>query len=237
MSKTLYYLGHFSDIADTFKDFVDRCVMVKQGDIWALHELTQQDVVVFGGGTDINPSLYNTKKSVRTHCNSVDPGSRDAFERAVFNYARKNGTMMLGICRGAQLLAALSGHALYQDISGHGSTHQIEKVKDSDVDFAAFPQYSPCISTHHQAVREMEDGVPMDILYHASPFLSHYAMITDDEIIDTKKDPSYEEIEIYTIPDYKILGIQGHPEYASNNHPFTDLSRKLFKHYQQEWSN
>jgi gamma-glutamyl-gamma-aminobutyrate hydrolase PuuD len=234
MSKTLYYLGHFSDIADTFKDFVDRCVMVKQGDIWALHKLTQQDVVVFGGGTDINPSLYNTKKSVRTHCNGVGPGSRDAFERDVYNYSIEKRAMMLGICRGAQLLAALSGHALYQDISGHGSTHQIEADPDF-VNIKKFPQYAPCISTHHQAVRKMDNS--MKVLYTSIPKLSPYAVITDDEIIDTKEDPDYEEIEIYTIPSLKILGIQGHPEYANNNHPFTDLSRKLFKHYQQEWSN
>jgi gamma-glutamyl-gamma-aminobutyrate hydrolase PuuD len=234
MSKTLYYLGHFSDIADTFKDFVDRCVMVKQGDLTALHKLTEEDVVVFGGGTDINPLLYKTKQSRRTHCNEFRAGSRDMFEMGVYNHARYEGAMMLGICRGAQLLAALSGHSLYQDISGHGSTHQIEADPDF-VDIKKFPQYAPCISTHHQAVRKMDNS--MKVLYTSTPKLSPYAVITDDEIIDTKKDPDYEEIEIYTLPALKILGIQGHPEYASNNHPFTDLSRKLFKHYQQEWSN
>ena len=234
MSKTLYYLGHFSDIADTFKDFVDRCVYVKQGDIGALKNLKEDDVVVFGGGTDINPILYQTKKSRQTFCHAAGPGTRDEHEAAVFDLAVKKRAMMLGICRGSQLLAALSGHTLYQDISGHGRDHQIEADPDF-VDLNKFPQHSFCISTHHQAVRKMDNS--MQVLYTASPKLSYYAVITDDKVIDTKEDPDYEEVEIYTIPKYKILGIQGHPEYAANDHPFTDLSRKLFKHYQQEWSN
>lgn len=234
MSKTLYYLGHFADIASVFEDFVDRCVMVKEHH--PVPTMTKDDVLVFGGGTDINPVLYGAKKSRHTHCHAWNQNSRDHHELDAYHQARREGAMMLGICRGSQFLAAVAGHALYQDVSGHGNNHHI-KAKPDTVDLSLFPEESLCISTHHQMVRKKDTSPnPMEVLYISSPTLTKAAVITDDEIVIPKEDPDFEEIEIYTVPNLKILGIQGHPEYAPNSHPFTDLSRKLFQHYQQEWS-
>ena len=53
------------------------------------------EVVLFTGGEDVTPSLYNCKKHVSTYCNP----NRDLAEKEVFNKIKEN-QIALGICRG-----------------------------------------------------------------------------------------------------------------------------------------
>ncbi len=70
------------------------------------------DGVVITGGHDVEPTLYKAEAEVRGH---YDP-ERDAFESAVIQRALDDGTPLLGICRGAQLLNVRLGGTLFQDL-------------------------------------------------------------------------------------------------------------------------
>ena len=70
------------------------------------------DGVVITGGHDVEPALYKAEAEVVGH---YDP-ERDAFESRVIDAALADGTPLLGICRGAQLLNVRKGGTLFQDL-------------------------------------------------------------------------------------------------------------------------
>ena len=79
------------------------------------------DLIVFSGGADISPSIYGE----RNYASHVNP-ARDAWETTVYTYAVENHIPCLGICRGHQLLNALSGGKLVQNITdSHPGIHNL----------------------------------------------------------------------------------------------------------------
>ncbi len=71
------------------------------------------DGFLLTGGDDVDPALYNHTKSKK--CGTPNP-TRDELERVVFEYALDHDRPILGICRGIQLINALCGGDLYQDL-------------------------------------------------------------------------------------------------------------------------
>lgn len=102
------------------------------------------DVVMFTGGEDINPALYGETPWPET---SPPNHPRDAREKLIFEHCIQYNKPMIGICRGAQLLCALSGGKLLQHVEGHGRTHNIRTNKDAEF---------PVTSTHHQIMQPQE---------------------------------------------------------------------------------
>ena len=80
------------------------------------------DILIFEGGTDINPEIYGEKPGKYTQ--RPDSG-RDNIEIDAFNLARDENIPMIGICRGAQLFTALLGGKLIQHVNGHMGNHEI----------------------------------------------------------------------------------------------------------------
>ncbi len=81
------------------------------------------DGILFPGGLDIEPSLYNTTRTPL--CGKSDVQT-DRFQIALFHEARKQGKPILGICRGVQLINVASGGTLFQDYTlreGHTIDH------------------------------------------------------------------------------------------------------------------
>ena len=79
------------------------------------------DLIVFSGGADISPSLYGEKN----YASYVNP-HRDSVEQDVYKFAGGN-IPVFGICRGHQLLNALAGGKLTQNIRRpHGSRHYLD---------------------------------------------------------------------------------------------------------------
>jgi putative glutamine amidotransferase len=71
------------------------------------------DGILFAGGNDINPKLYNEEASEYT-TNVSD--NRDDIEAMLLTWALRDKKPILAICRGAQLWNALLGGMLYQNI-------------------------------------------------------------------------------------------------------------------------
>lgn len=82
------------------------------------------DGFLFTGGHDVDPALYGAEKSDKCGLPNHD---RDILEKRVFAYALEKDKPVFGICRGIQLINALCGGTLYQDLpSEYAGTKEIE---------------------------------------------------------------------------------------------------------------
>lgn len=177
------------------------------------------DLVLFGGGLDINPKVYR-HNNVASLCDGPHICRRDLYERTIWETIKRLGIASLGICRGAQLSCVLSGGVLYQDVSGHGSTHNIQ-FEDGSV--------MPMTSTHHQMM--LPFGTKHELIAWANEIQSHkYTM--DRYAKEAKQYPIPEkEPEIVYFPETRALAVQGHPEYWDAKHPTVTKVRQLVNKY------
>lgn len=172
--------------------------------------IEKSDVLFFAPGSDINPVIYGHK-----NLDSSFIQARDILEIKCFNYAVKYHKAMVGICRGHQLLYALTGGTLIQDIE-HDYNHAVLNLED-DLIYRVN-------SIHHQLVYPDNKHISLAIMTPHNP---------DKTFL--YKDGTYtnlsEEIEAFRIiPDNKypaILGVQWHPEMLSRK----DSGRILFNQY------
>lgn len=159
------------------------------------HEMKEADLVVFTGGEDVDPSLYNKRAHVTTSSNRF----RDNVEVKAFREAKALGKPMLGICRGAQLLCVMNGGILVQHQRNPAFIHGLETYDGKKILTS---------STHHQAaypfLMPAKKYRVLGWTTDASPF--HYGETYADELNPPQ------ECEVVYYPKFRCLGIQGHPE-------------------------
>jgi len=187
------------------------------------------DLVCFGGGHDIHPSLYG-HRNVSTDCGD-SPSNRDLWEIGAWEICRDNKIPVLGICRGAQFVCAMSGGSLIQDIGGgHGKKGHILKT-DSGEDVAM-------TSTHHQLMwpRKTKHKLIAWLEGNGDNWLYDHKRLGD--LREETKEP-----EIVFFPETISLAVQGHPEYYRDlecrsvsyirelvgEYLFPDNSRRLYR--------
>ncbi len=71
------------------------------------------DGLVLSGGADVHPDWYGDPVDEKT---AAAPAAHDAFEVTIARRALDAGMPILGLCRGAQVLAVADGGALTQDV-------------------------------------------------------------------------------------------------------------------------
>lgn len=106
--------------------------------------LGSADFVIFSGGTDISPSMYN-EFVVRPETQRPDV-DRDRYESRVFTHLAGRAKLLIGICRGAQLLCVLNGGKLWQHVTGHGNCNHPVLYTSED----GKKKYVNVTSDHHQ---------------------------------------------------------------------------------------
>ncbi len=202
-------------------------------------ELFPTDVLIFGGGTDINPRLYGQSRIFQTEYPDV---KRDQMEEIAFHHAQKVHAACFGICRGSQFLTAMSGGELFQHVTGHGGDHPIELEANTAhllrQRIATWPDKLFVTSTHHQMMNPFKMPVEdYKILAFANPCRSNQYLVgpkydkkTLPAIGLSSIAPSFEP-EIVYYPKTRSLAIQGHPEFLNETHPFSYLSHLLVEHY------
>ena len=214
MKRTLIYLGYADPAPDLYCHLYDEVVETRSMD-QITSVANPSCLILFGGGEDISPSLYEEPPS--KHSDAKESLSqRDIFEAGIFAYAKANGIPMLGICRGAQLLCALSGGKVVQHVYGHSQLHLIT-TKEGDK--------FPSSSVHHQMMYPFE--IDHLTIAWSSNKLSKEYVLNDQKTVDQL--PS--EPEIVYFPKTKSLGIQGHPEYMSEETPFVKYTQQLVRRY------
>lgn len=166
--------------------------------------LTEWDIngLLLTGGGDVDPRLYGEKPQKGVYGISQN---RDLVEIVALEAARKHNWPVLGICRGAQMMAVEAGGRLRQDISGHRARqHPVvtkraslaERLLDDDQGFG--PKVR---SLHHQEI--LDPGLGF--------FISGRSY--DDRVA-----------EVIESRDRRCVGVQFHPEMDE----YEEYARNLF---------
>ncbi len=125
---------------------------------------------LFTGGHDVDPSVYGQER--RAWCGSAC-GVRDRMEKKLFQTALAADKPVFGICRGIQMINALCGGTLYQDLPAeypcqveHHMTppydrtaHQVTIVPGTPLSAWLGKEQIGVNSYHHQAVRQLGAGL------------------------------------------------------------------------------
>lgn len=82
-------------------------------------EPARYDGLIIGGGDDIGAEIYEGEPTLDVR---IDP-ERDAMELELLRHGIDNGTPVLGICRGAQMLNVYYGGSLHQDMRAVYTDH------------------------------------------------------------------------------------------------------------------
>ena len=149
-------------------------------------KIEDADVVVLTGGADVDPSTYGKTPEPETYGYK----SRDIFEISEYKKVRTD-QVVVGICRGAQLLTVLNGGILVQHVTGHcNGGHKMIDTRGNIYEIT---------SLHHQMC------YPFDM-----PQTDYEGDGVDPEMIEANGEP---ELIIYHKDLEPIsIAIQGHPE-------------------------
>jgi putative glutamine amidotransferase len=168
------------------------------------------DGLVLAGGADIEPAHYGAP----AHPLTKTRPDRDGGEFAVLAAALDADLPVLGVCRGMELLAVACGGTLTQhlpDVLGN-ERHQPSpgvygahpaRFAPGSLAAGIFGEVAEVNSYHHQAV---DDPGSLTVTGWA-----------DDDVIEAVEDPGRRF----------VLGVQWHPEEASDVRPFAALVKAM----------
>lgn len=196
MTKQVYVVGGYSAYIEMFRD---------RG--WsATTDLFEADLVVFCGGSDVDPSLYGEYKHSTTYSNI----ERDNHEKNKYELAKELGIPCAGICRGGQFLHVMNGGSLYQNVDGHTCGKHEAILMGENIKFTVS-------STHHQMMRRnyvRPDCISL-VLAQESTVKSYMSSLTRSSNTINVKDYNnrWDDIEVLVYTDTQDLCFQPHPEF------------------------
>ena len=178
-------------------------------------------VVVFNGGEDIGTAIYEEEPVLFR--GDAAPSRRDLDEMNIFNNLKGQNNLLVGICRGAQLLNCLNGGKLWQDVNKHGRSHVM-------FDLRSGKSYT-ATSTHHQMMRPHPDGQVLAVSNESTIKQNAEGVFTFNP--DKVTLPDGKDVEIVWYPKSNTLCIQGHPEYVPGS-AFADYCVGLINEFLKE---
>lgn len=160
------------------------------------------DGFLFTGGQDIDPALYQCHDNEK--CEELCP-QRDAMEPYLLKEVIALNKPVLGICRGIQMLNAVTGGTLYQDLSSeypatishrmkapyNRSQHLVSIEHDSLLYDILKETQIGVNSCHHQAIKTLGNNLKP-------------AAISEDGLIES----------VYMPHKKFVLAVQWHPEFS-----------------------
>jgi gamma-glutamyl-gamma-aminobutyrate hydrolase PuuD len=174
------------------------------------------DLVLFTGGEDVNPQYYGEQIGKYTGMNS----NRDKKEIDTFHKFR-NHSLLLGICRGSQLMTVLSNGKLIQHVEGHGRDHSM--VVNGSLKYQI-------TSSHHQMLYPFDlNKKDYELIAYSEYFQSNTYLNGDNEEIELPK--NFLEPEIVYYKNTNALCIQGHPEWGHCEKRTSNMCLNLIDKY------
>jgi len=201
----VFVVGHYKSYAN----WID--------DVELVDKMENADVVMFTGGEDIHPKLYGERKLACTGSNTArDSEEVDAFNKATKLVKKGKKLICFGTCRGAQLLCALNGGKVIQDVSGH-AVYGTHPITDGEI-------LLDITSLHHQMMYPFNmKNSEYDIIFWSSKQLSgHYegSYIDVNKMVNEKGMVVEPEIVLFHSEDKpKCIAVQGHPEMMRKEAP------------------
>jgi gamma-glutamyl-gamma-aminobutyrate hydrolase PuuD len=158
------------------------------------NSIEDADLVVFGGGSDVDPALYGEEVHPKTFFNA----KRDEADIKIYHECLEKGVPMFGVCRGAQFLHVMNGGKLWQHVDNHVGDHAMWDLRSK-------LRLDKISSVHHQACMRNENG--MEIIATSSESMNREAntkTIAKGRGLD---------VEAFWYANTACFGVQGHPEY------------------------
>lgn len=160
------------------------------------------DGILMTGGHDVNPKVYGAEAIAEC---GIPCDVRDEMERILFDMAMENDKPVLGICRGIQLMNALLGGSLYQDLPTE---------YELDVEHHMQPPYN---RVAHKV--EILEGTPLANIIGSGMYgVNSYHHQAVREVAPKAEVMAFSEdglVEAINVPDKKfIMGVQWHPEFS-----------------------
>ena len=216
MKTKLISVGNYYNVCERFEKLFSESYILTSPEIVA-KLIDKNTTVLFGGGEDITSAIYGVERHETSQAGHV-LSKRDEKEIEIFNLAQKVGAKSLGICRGAQLLCALSGGKLVQNVTGHTRNHTI-LTKDKE-------RYTTS-SVHHQMMYPFELKDKYQMIAWSEDKLSKYYDMSPEVTLDKLEI----EPEIIYFDETKSLAIQGHPEFMDERASFVKYSQQLVQEF------
>jgi putative glutamine amidotransferase len=164
-------------------------------------DLPEYDAVVLPGGGDIDPVLYGRQPEAQ-----VFDTDRvlDSFQIEIATAALKNGTPILGICRGMQVMNVAAGGTLVQHLEATAQ-HFPEEARDNP-DLRPNPVHDISIEGESVLSRLLEEAkIAVNSLHHQAADLVGAGL----RVTATAHDGTVEAVEG---PGGFQVGVQFHPE-------------------------
>lgn len=176
----------------------------------------EAEIILFAGGTDVNPEMYGEKRGKYTQYPSTQ---RDQKETEIFN--KFPNTLKIGICRGSQLLTVLSGGKLIQHVTNHEMGLQTMETNDGTYQIT---------TDHHQMMYPFNlKSDEYEIIGWCKPSVSLTYWNGDNKNIDLPH--NFKECETVYYNKTNSLCIQSHPEYSFCPKETMDYFNNLVNYY------
>ena len=180
------------------------------------------DLVLFTGGEDVNPEQYYEPIGKYTSINKA----RDRKEIDTFHKFRGH-SLLLGICRGSQMMTVLSGGKLIQHVEGHCRDHSM--ILNNKLRYTI-------TSSHHQMLYPFNlKEKDYELVAYSEYFQSNTYLNGDNEEIELPK--NFLEPEIVYYKNTNALCIQGHPEWSHCEKRTSSMCLNLIDKYLKEFKN
>ncbi|MDE6926845.1 MAG: gamma-glutamyl-gamma-aminobutyrate hydrolase family protein [Acetatifactor sp.] len=130
----------------------------------SMGEVARCDGLILPGGGDITPAFFGEKNNGSRNIDT----ELDILQLQALELAMRKSMPVLGICKGMQIINVGLGGTLVQDLPS--ASCAIHRYEDGDKYHASVIQKDSCLHTlygelsiinsaHHQAVRELGDGL------------------------------------------------------------------------------
>jgi len=195
-----------------FDDHIVKSITLGHAVEETMREYRERGVLLLEGGEDISPTLYGEANRY-----SYGYGHKDRREIAQYRIARTLDIPVLGICRGHQLMAALNGGSLHQDIRmdlgvrGHGTGPLTFPLGSPFAEW--YPEGYTANSAHHQCVNRVPENAIVAAVDKRNPVIIEALAYPDG--CDVSK--------------ARMFSVQFHPEFMGDHELLQHIVNWLFE--------
>lgn len=176
------------------------------------------DGIVFSGGGDVDPAHWGAEPHPETDVDRV----RDESEALLMRAALDAGLPLLGVCRGMQLMAAVTGGSLYQHLPDVIGSERHKAAPGTDplaADASAYGRHDVVIGRGSRAHALLGSHITVNSFHHQAVddpgAFTPVGWCPDDRVIEILEDSRHPY----------ALGVQWHPERTNDLRLFGGLVR------------